>query len=58
MKNLKSYLESRHQNASAYVVKTQKSFVDMLIVDMRRCEKYKESLQKLISLKQALEEEL
>ena len=39
IKNLKSYLESRHQNAFAYVVKTQKSIVNMLIVDMRDWEK-------------------
>ena len=32
-----------------------KSIVDMLIVDMRRCEKYKESHEKFISLNQALE---
>ena len=35
IKNVKPYLESGHQNASAYVVKTQKLIVNMLIVDMR-----------------------
>ena len=40
IKNLRAYLESRHQNTSSYVVKCQKSIVDMLIVDMRRYEKY------------------
>ena len=42
-KNLRPYLESRHQNTSSYVVKCQKSIVDMLIVDMRRCGKYKDT---------------
>ena len=55
IKNLRSYLESGHQNTSSYVVKCQKSIVDMLIVDMRRCEKYKESHKKFITLNQALE---
>ena len=36
-------MESRHQNTSSYVVKSQKSIVDMLIVDMRRCGKYKDT---------------
>ena len=48
-------MELGHQNTSSYVVKCQKSIVDMLIVDMRRWEKYKELHKKLISLKQALE---
>ena len=55
IKNLKAYLESGHQNTSSYVVKCQKSIADMLIVDMRRCEKYKESHKKFITLNQALE---
>ena len=43
IKNLRAYLESGHQNTSSYVVKCQKSIVDMLIVDMRRCGKYKDT---------------
>ena len=43
IKKLRSYLESRHQNTSSYVVKCQKSIVNMLIVDMRRCGKYKDT---------------
>ena len=40
IKKVRPYLESRHQNTSSYVVKNEKSIVNMLIVDMRRCEKY------------------
>ena len=35
MKKVNPYLESGHQDAHAYVVKSEKSIVDMLIVDMR-----------------------
>ena len=55
MKNLKSYLESRHQNASVYVVKTQKSIVNMLIVDMRICDKYTNTHKISFYTKKALE---
>ena len=40
IKKLRSYLESRHQNTSSYVVKSEKSIVDMLIVELRRCDQY------------------
>ena len=39
-KKVRSYLESGHQNTSSYVVKSQKSIVNMLIVDMHKWEKY------------------
>ena len=55
IKNLRPYLESGHQNTSSYVVKCQKSIVDMLIVDMRRCGKYKETLRKFHYSLEALE---
>ena len=58
IKNLRSYLESRHQITSSYVVKCQKSIVDMLIVDMRRCEKYKESHKKIHYTQSSFGEEL
>ena len=54
-KNLRPYLESGHQNTSSYVVKCQKSIVDMLIVDMHRCGKYKETLRNFHYSLQALE---
>ena len=50
MKNLKSYLELGHQNAFAYVVKTQKSIVNMLIVDMCNSVKATNTHEKFISL--------
>ena len=55
IKNLRPYLESGHQNTSSYVVKCQKSIVNMLIVDMRRCGKYKETLRNFHYSLQALE---
>ena len=58
IKKPRSYLESRHQNAFAYVVKTQKSIVDMLIVDMRRCGKYKDTHKKIHYTPSSFGEEL
>ena len=55
IKNLRPYLESGHQNTSSYVVKCQKSIVNMLIVDMHRCGKYKETLRNFHCSLQALE---